>query len=718
MTNRRYLPALGFGLLALLAGAVLVGSLFLPVTVQSRAALQDNPEAADAARLAPTQAGNYCVGCHLESDPYLQASGPWQTTLAAAQHGACPAALRIQEELYYTERLFLMIDRAQAGLPGGIDLGKAPARLATGREGFARLLDTSTHSLLAFNSEAQMLRYDLNKVYTQIMGMDTGLKRQRILLGSLGVTAVVLLSLAWGFRNTQTAASAGGKPRFGTRSLIFAGVALLLIFGFFALPIFRSTAQTVASATTEELERQATLDEAQRAADAAERAQARAAMLGKIGAAWFAYDPVQGEAVLDEALKAADEANVDAAALWGEAQKAREAAAGSEIELEKAANIAAALSVVRDRAWAYRQIAEAWLPVDPARAETILETALEQTYGGQGLFHDLDVRALAVAWADIDPGRAVALLEQVQDPALRAWGWRELAVKTADPAQFQKAVASAEKIADPLSRALSLSKIIRDSEDPSPVPAALQAIEELTLESRAYALAELASAAKDPDVAAQIEAAYPGAQALAYRDLGDYGKALQSADRIDDPFTRNRILASIAVAARDADIAQTITDPLWRDKTLWEITQISGKLSLAENLQMPYYQVQALTAQEKYPEAWQLAEELGEPYPLSELALRWAPSDTQAALEVIDALEREADKAAPLRAVALANPDDYQAFERALGMALAARVRNDALAPAQASLDLALAFAEAGFMEQAQVAFEQALSAAERIAIQ
>ncbi|HSO28211.1 MAG TPA: hypothetical protein VLS48_09090, partial [Anaerolineales bacterium] len=157
---------------------------------------------------------------------------------------------------------------------------------------------------------------------------------------------------------------------------------------------------------------------------------------------------------------------------------------------------------------------------------------------------------------------------------------------------------------------------------------------------------------------------------------------------------------------------------LWRDKALWEIIQISGKLSLADSLELPYYQVQALTAQEQFDLAWQSAETLKEPYPLSELAQRWAPIDPQAALAVVEALEREADKAAPLKAVALAAPEDYQAFERALGMALAARVRNDALAPAQASLDLALTFAQAGHLDQAQAAFEQAVAAAERISIQ
>ena len=49
---------------------------------------------------------------------------------------------------------------------------------------------------------------------------------------------------------------------------------------------------------------------------------------------------------------------------------------------------------------------------------------------------------------------------------------------------------------------------------------------------------------------------------------------------------------------------------------------------------------------------------------------------------------READKAAALRVVA-ARTSDPALFEQAQGMALAARVRGDSLAPVQASLELA-----------------------------
>jgi hypothetical protein len=78
-------------------------------------------------------------------------------------------------------------------------------------------------------------------------------------------------------------------------------------------------------------------------------------------------------------------------------------------------------------------------------------------------------------------------------------------------------------------------------------------------------------------------------------------------------------------------------------------------------------------------------------------------------------MDREADKAVALQSIAVAS-QDQELIERARGMALAARVRGDALAPVQASLDLAQAL---WIVDEthAQVALQQAYEAAERIAI-
>ena len=82
---------------------------------------------------------------------------------------------------------------------------------------------------------------------------------------------------------------------------------------------------------------------------------------------------------------------------------------------------------------------------------------------------------------------------------------------------------------------------------------------------------------------------------------------------------------------------------------------------------------------------------------------------------MLDKLTREADKAVVLRSLAAAS-GDADLFERALGMALAARVRGDALSPARASLELALAFLNTS-PTQAKAALTQAYEITERISI-
>jgi hypothetical protein len=123
--------------------------------------------------------------------------------------------------------------------------------------------------------------------------------------------------------------------------------------------------------------------------------------------------------------------------------------------------------------------------------------------------------------------------------------------------------------------------------------------------------------------------------------------------------------------------------------------------------------VQALTALGQYQAAFEAAEGLSDTYPLRALAVAWAETDPQAALAVVDLMDREADKAEALRAIAIATGDEAH-FERALSLALAARVRGDALAPAEASLDLAKAFASID-KTKSEAAFAQAYQVAERI---
>jgi hypothetical protein len=117
----------------------------------------------------------------------------------------------------------------------------------------------------------------------------------------------------------------------------------------------------------------------------------------------------------------------------------------------------------------------------------------------------------------------------------------------------------------------------------------------------------------------------------------------------------------------------------------------SGNAALVDSISSAYYKVQVLTALRDYEAASRLAGDLGDGYPLVGLAVSLAETDPEAALALVDEMSREADKAVALQSIAAAS-QDQTLIEQAQGMALAARVRGDSLAPAQASLDLAQAF--------------------------
>jgi hypothetical protein len=197
---------------------------------------------------------------------------------------------------------------------------------------------------------------------------------------------------------------------------------------------------------------------------------------------------------------------------------------------------------------------------------------------------------------------------------------------------------------------------------------------------------------------------------LAYFGVGDYEQAWQAAALIPDPFEQARAQAAIAGAWGDNEAAAQIKSPLLRDRALRDVSLNTGNPALATDIQDNYYKIQVLTAFGRYEEAWQVAEDLQEGYPLVALGTAWARSDPQSAVQVIEALSREADKADVLRAIAVAT-GEREDFVQALDMALAARVRGDALSPVQASIDLANAFSDSPeeFVSAISQAYEAAL---------
>src|SRR5574338_1153103 len=241
----------------------------------SQAPLQDDlPQSAEV-RLSP---GNYCISCHLAEDPRLASVTEWRGAIGREVNNPCPAATAIRKEFYYTERMLLMIDRA-----GGAEAlpEKMQDQLEAQVQSYSRLLESPVTSLEAFTSEAQAIRYRLNKVYSVLKQEIEMAKRSTVLYIALAASLVVLGSLIWGWVNTRPFADS--KKR-SLKTLIIVTVFLLAVTSFFTLPLFRLPPAVTAVTTVKQQEAQAVLDEADRAASSADRAQARAWMLARLAA--------------------------------------------------------------------------------------------------------------------------------------------------------------------------------------------------------------------------------------------------------------------------------------------------------------------------------------------------------------------------------------------------------------------------------------------------
>lgn len=701
-------------LFRLLNGLLMLSLIAVPVWVSAQRGAGAAPTARPAlgaaaqasASSSALQPANYCAACHITGDPLPAQAVEWRGGLAAAALSPCPAYRRIQEELYYTERLLLMIDRASVQVP----MSQAfVARLQAEEDGYLRLLDAPVISLDAFVAEAQGLRYKLGKYYTELNQVSDQNKRRRAAIAAGAVSLLLALSLGWGWFNTRRYPGGGLRgqawPRLAGKALL-----LLAIFAFFALPLLQEPAQPVTATSAEAQAIQTTLDTAGRAASAADRAAARAWMLGQIGAAWNSLDPQRSAAILEEARQAADQANDQAAALWGQAAAAQEAAVSDPAQMENAGLVAARLDATRSRAWGLRLTAEAWSN-DPQAAAGLLEQAVSAALAAQDGYRDLDLRAIAAVYARLDPLRAGQIAKQIADPALRAWAWREIAASSRD---YAPATTAARQVSDPYQRALALGRIAAESQDPGLfAEAAAQLPEQDTLE-RAYTLSNLAGWSGDPALAGRISAAYPAARALADPGIGDYALALQESKNISDPYEQAHALGHLALTVGKDNLDQAINaiDQMQvaalRQRAARNQLLLSGESDWMERIRWPYLRLQAYARLGLLERAQ--AELLANPpkdgYPLLELALAQASADPQAALALVEQMPREADRSAALNAIAL-QTGDPALFKRALGMAQAARIRNDPLAPARASLDLAQAFLPTD-PAKARLALEQA----------
>ncbi len=686
---------------------VFLAVLIFAVSSASASSSDVSPALLPAPTLVP---GNYCISCHTADDPRLAAVTEWKGGIAREVNSPCPAATAIHEQLYYTERMSLMIDRAEKST-GALSV-KDQTKLENYIQLYSRELDEPVTSLDAFTSESQTARYRLNKIYTLLNQMAENTKQRAILFYACLVTLIALGSLAWGLNNTR--AIRAGK--LSKSWAVFWRVAFVLaVIGFFALPIFRAPAAEVTMTTPEQQQVQTVLDTANRESTTADNAQARAWMLARLGAAWNKADPAQAQTVLNEALSSAQQAQANDDALWGQSLAVQEVAVGVSIDMEKADLIATDLNAARARAWSVPLIAVEWNTIEPAQAIELLQSEQTSLSSQTGIYRDLQLRGVALAWIKVESGQAMPTAEAIQDPFIRSWTLREIGTLTNNQSAFERAAEAARQVADPVQRARALEEVGAVSDDKSLFGEALSALDGVTGAPLAYALSDLAIVSGNASLVERIDPAYPDARTAALLYLGKYQAAWDASAAIVDPYEQARARTAIAGAWGNTDAAMQIEVLLYRDLALRDVIRKTGNATLANSIQSPYYKVQALTSLDKYQVAVQAADQLGDSYPLIELVAKLAKNDPQTATALVDKMTRETDKASALRVIATAS-GSQTVFEQAQGMALAVRISGDSLSPSEASLELANLFWQINPVD-AQSALRQAYETAEIIPI-
>ncbi len=635
-------------------------------------------------------AAGECQSCHAANDPRLANVTAWAGGLSHAAQSACPAVYRIQEELYYTERLFLIVERAQTGLPANPNRAAA---LAASFEGYNRLLDAPVTNLDAFTSEAQGVRYKLGKLYAEVNQAVDQQKRLRAMLIAVGVSLVIAASLAWGYWNTRRIAPQAQRAFvLDWRGGLATAALLLTVVAFFSLPLLRQPTEPETLSTPAAQAMQTALDAGARLAQSSDRAQGRAWLLAQTAARLQRLDADAADQILKEAVASAALPEENRTALWGQAALAQEAAVSETALLEKAALAAEKLNYSQGRVWGLRLTAETWSRVNKEAAMALLNQAIEQAAPLHGVYRDLDIKGIAVAYAWHDTNQALSAARQIEDPVIRSQALAHIAAldAAAQPAAEEAALA----ITQPLPRLHSLLLLVRPGRPAAPalVEALRQTVAALPADQQAWAMADVAAATQDAGWLANIPADDPAAPAYAALQLKQYPQAWQAALSISDPYEQGRAQAEIvnAWAAGDSAAAlfaaRQIAQPVLRQRALLSLLAATHDPALMTEIDLPYLRVQALTRLGLTDQAVKEAASLKDKLPLVELALKLAETDPQAALALVDQMNREADRSVVLTALAGRDP---RLFERALGMAAAARIRSEALNPTRQSLALA-----------------------------
>lgn len=695
-------------LLAILALAVL-GPLFVVYA--------EEPPAAT--RLAQTS--QYCVACHLESDPRLSAPLAWQGGLERAWLSPCPVYAQLQQEAAYTDQAF---DAVTAGIVAlqarRMDTAAIEQRLLARQESLPRLLGGSYRTLDAAVNEARSVRYQANKVYAQVQDTNTVWRRRAMLAVGLLLTAFLLLSLAWGYRNTQTRLAAGRRL---TLTLSFIALPVLA-FVLFSLPLFNVTMTDDTVSTPEDLARQTALDDTTRATTAAETLAGRAWQLGRLAAAWSPFDKNAASVAISAAVSSSQQLAANSAAYWGQARSVEESAVTWQKAPQAAAPAAQRLDAAAARTWGEAALAAEILPLDTQQALDLLQSATDTALSRPAsYFRDMDLKVAAVAWSANGADNAVAVANEIGDPFVRAWALREIAGQAKQPALFAQAVAAAQRVSSSYLKATALREIYTLYKNPDRLAEALAAAQALPAGSpeRAWALSDLAIVSGPADLVQArglvegIEPAYAAARAAGYAGLaratsnaGLYAQACAELEKLPNAMERHRAQAELArawgqAAPMDAlAAAGKIGDPFWRAWAQVGAAVAPAGVDLARATEteraigVPVARIEALAgigaaragandkagAAASFAEAASLAGKLRDPYVLRDLAVAWAQVEPEEALKLVDKLEREGDKALALLAIAEAMPDRAQAkavYERALKQAQAARQRGDPL---------------------------------------
>jgi hypothetical protein len=340
-----------------------------------------------------------------------------------------------------------------------------------------------------------------------------------------------------------------------------------------------------------------------------------------------------------------------------------------------------------------------------------------------GLRNTVKISGATSTWARWHPGwRTVAVIALVlllfALPLFRVPS-AAVVLPTAEEQAVQTALDTTDRVADAADRALARAWMMArvgaawSQLDPTQGQDALDAALAAVGEAQAYAdalwgQAQAAQEAAIGSVAAQEEAALL-AERLASVQSRAWGLRLIAAEwAAVDPARAAEIMAQAEVLAgsnRSAygpvDLAAIAAD--------W--ARIDGQRAAAAaagvtDARLRARAEQGSAAAASAPDA---------PYVLRTDSLVAPGTGVEAAREQLLTLDREADKAEVLRFVA-ASTGAREDFDSALAMALAARVRGDALAPAEASLALAKAMLPVD-AEMARAAFVQAYEVAQKIAV-